>query len=263
ILGVEHVLTRSVRDTAAILDVLAGPADRAFSDSVGADPGRLRVGLMVKAPGGLIPVHADCVAAVERTAQLLTAIGHTVEEAHPPALDEIEHIIHFGAVTGVDAASMLDRWAERTGRAIGPGDVEPNTWMIAEMGRSIGASDLNATSAWLSDYGRRAAAWFDGGYDLLLTPTLPEPPPLLGDLTGTPENPLAAGIRGGVIAVFTPQFNTTGQPAISLPLHWNDAGLPIGVQLVAAYGREDFLIGVAAQLERAHPWADRRPPVSA
>jgi amidase len=108
---------------------------------------------------------------------------------------------------------------------------------------------------------RKVAEWFTD-FDLLLTPTLAEPPPLLGEFDSPPDNPLHGLFRAAALVPFTPPFNVTGQPAISLPLHWNDAGLPIGVQLVAPYGREDVLIRVAAQLEQAQPWADRRPPVS-
>jgi amidase len=107
------------------------------------------------------------------------------------------------------------------------------------------------------------AGWWADGFDLLLTPTLVEPPPPLGDFDPTPEDPLRGFARGGVFVAFTIPFNVTGQPAISLPLHWSGDGLPIGVQLVAAYGREDVLIRVAAQLEAARPWRDRRPPVHA
>jgi len=266
----EHVLTRSVRDSAAVLDVLEGrmpgdppgpaPPGRPYRDEVGIEPGRLRVGLMVKAPGGATPVHADCVAAAETSARLLQELGHTVEEAHPEALDELEHIIHFGAVTGADAASLLDLWSARTGRDIGPGDVELNTWTLAEMGRAVTAPQLVASLEWIAGYRRRIAGWFEDGFDLLLTPTLAEPPPLLGEFVATAENPLGAGLRGAAIVPFTPPWNSTGQPAISLPLHWNDAGLPIGVQLVAAYGREDLLIRIASQIEQARPWIDRRPP---
>jgi amidase len=109
---------------------------------------------------------------------------------------------------------------------------------------------------------RRVASWWESGFDLLLTPTLAEPPPLLGDLAGTNPNPAEAWRRNGEVAAFTPLFNVTGQPAISLPLHWSAEGLPVGVQLVAAHNREDLLIRIAAQLEQAQPWSDRRPPIS-
>ena len=107
------------------------------------------------------------------------------------------------------------------------------------------------------------AAWWAGGFDLLLTPTLPEPPPPLGTFTPTREDPVTTGIRASQFACFTSPFNMTGQPAISLPLHSTADGLPVGVQLVGAYGREDVLLRVAAQLEVAAPWAERRPAIHA
>ena len=116
--------------------------------------------------------------------------------------------------------------------------------------------------AWLGDATRRVAEWWADGFDLLLTPTLAEPPVPLGTFASPPDNPLFGLMRAGAFTPFTPPFNVTGQPAVSLPLHITAEGLPVGVQLVAAYGREDVLIRVAAQLEEATPWADRRPPVS-
>jgi amidase len=122
-------------------------------------------------------------------------------------------------------------------------------------------SAIDHAKALASSYAfrRRVQAWWSEGWDLLLTPTVAEPPPLIAEFEPDPDDPLAQMRRAGQWIAFTPAFNMSGQPAISLPLHWNDAGLPIGVQLVAAYGREDVLVRVAAQLEAAHPWAHRRP----
>src|SRR5437763_952059 len=149
------------------------------------------------------------------------------------------------------------------GRTIGPGDVEPMTWAIAEMGRPVSASDYLRAIEYLHAHTRQVAAWWAEGYDLLLTPTLPEPPPRLGEFDPAPGDPLRGFTRGGAFVAFTMPFNVTGQPAISLPLHWSTDGLPIGVQLGAAYGREDLLLRIAAQLEEARPWSARRPPVHA
>ena len=255
---VELAVARSVRDTAAMLEALSGMRSDPMTT-----PGPLRVGVMTTAPGGMTPVHRECVAAAETTAVLLGDLGHKVERAYPPALDEIEHILHYGAVTGVDAAAQLEYWSEALKRPIGGFDVEPNTWAIAEMGRAITHEQLQTSLEWLEGFSRRVIAWWESGFDLLLTPTLAEPPPRLGELVSTRDAPLAAGFRAGAIVPFTPPFNTTGQPAISLPLHWSEEGLPIGAQLVAAPNREDLLIAIAAQLEEARPWAGRRPSVSA
>ncbi len=143
-------------------------------------------------------------------------------------------------------------------------DVEPLTWALADVARAATAGDFLAARHGLQASARAVAQWYDdAGIDLLLTPTLAEPPPPLGSFDSPPDNPLHGLFRAAALVPFTPPFNVTGQPAISLPLYWNDDGLPIGVQLVARFGREDLLLRVAAQLEQLSPWAQRRPPVSA
>jgi amidase len=269
----EHVLTRSVRDTAAVLDSVAGtmpgdpycapPRVRPFRDEVGAHPGRLRIGLLARVPGGSIPVHPDCVAAVQDAARLLESLGHGVEEAWPEALADTEFSQRFGAVVTSWTARDLDYWKEQTGRAISAQDVEPHTWALAQMGRAVSVTAYISATLWLQVYARRMARWWADGFDLLLTPTMAEPPFMLGELAPTPEDPMRGFSRSLPLAVFTAPFNVTGQPAVSLPLYWNNDGLPVGVQLVAAYGGEDVLLRVAAQLEQARPWAGRRPPVHA
>ncbi|MCZ6464832.1 MAG: amidase family protein, partial [Proteobacteria bacterium] len=130
-------------------------------------------------------------------------------------------------------------------------------------GRALGASALLETLEYVHRFGRRVAAWWESGFDLLLTPTQGAQPAELGFLTSTAEEPLRAFVRSAPYGVFTLPFNLTGQPAISLPLHATPDGLPMGSQLVAASGREDLLLKVSAQLEAARPWADRRPPLHA
>jgi amidase len=256
--SVEGVVARSVRDASAMLDVLSEtPVERAPVTE------RLRIGVMMTTPAGVLPVHPDSVSAVEEAASLTGTLGHTVEAVHPPALDELEHVIRYGAITGVDVLAQLGRWSARTGRPIGPGDVEPHTWMLAEMGRAVTESQMRESLEWLAGYTERVTGWWGTGFDLLLTPTLAEPPPKLGELVSTREEPFKGAWRAGAVVPFTPPFNTTGQPAMSVPLWWNGDGLPIGVQFVAAPGREDVLLALAAQLEEARPWADRKPPVSA
>jgi len=269
----EGAVTRSVRDTADILDVISGempgdpytapPPGRPFRDEVGASPGRLRIGLLSRPPGGFIESHPDCVAAVESAGKLLDSLGHHVEPSYPEALDDPLVGQHFNVMYATGTAHMLDVLAELTGRPVGRADVDSLNWALAEMGRSCSASQYLETVSWLQLYTRRVAQWWVGGHDLLLTPTLTEPPLPLGTLKPSPDDPIVAGLRASQFALFTLPFNITGQPAISLPLHWNAGGLPIGVQLVAPYGREDVLLRVAAQLETARPWADRRPPVFA
>ncbi len=273
-LVVEHVLTRSVRDSAAVLDAVAGPMPgdpyfapppaRPFRAEVGADPGRLRIGLLARAPDPQVTTHPDCVAAAREAGHLLESLGHAVEESHPEALFDPALAASNAAITLASVAAEIAEWSRAVGREVGPGDVEPMTWALVEAGRAISGPRYIEAVAGLHATTRRVAAWWaEGGFDLLLTPTLAEPPPPLGRLRSTPEEPLGPGLRSLPFATFTMRFNGTGQPAISLPLHWNAAGLPVGVQLVAAYDREDLLLRVAAQLEEARPWAGRLPPIHA
>ena len=275
----EHVVTRSVRDTAAILDAIAGPMPgdpyfatpptRPFLAEVGADPGVLRIGVLADFPGQATPLHPDCVAAVHATAQLLSALGHTVEESSPSALnDEQERRRQVWAILTSAIASHIDTLGKQTGKAVTQDDVEIHTWAMVEIGRARTATRYIEALEWLQADTRRLARWWqpeDGtaGFDILVTPTIAEPPPRLGEFVSTPENPLGGARRSATLMPFTVPFNVTGQPAISLPLHWNSAGLPIGVQLVAAYGREDILFRLASQLEQAKPWADQWPAVRA
>jgi amidase len=270
----ELAVTRSVRDAAAILDAVHGPVPgdpyaapppaRPFLEEVGADPGALRIGLMTAPPGGQFETHAECAAAAESAAALLEELGHHVERAHPAALEDPEQIANFLVrwTAGIDW--NLKYWGAALGRELGQDDVEPSTWALAEQGRSNSAGDLLRAIEHAQASSRRIASWWaDDGFDLLLTPTCAEPPPRLGEFAAPPENPLAPIMRAIPFAAFTSPFNTTGQPAISLPLHETADGLPVGVHLVAAYGREDLLLRVAAQLEQARPWADRSPPLQA
>jgi amidase len=271
----ELVVARSVRDSAAVLEWVADPPagepyvaparSRAYSEEVGAEPGRLRIGLMTRPPGGQFETHPDCVAGAEAAARLLESLGHEVEQSYPDALDEEAYIPNFLVRWTGGVAFGLRYWERRTGRSIGPQDVEPLTWALAEQGREHSAAAYLEAIEYAQAVTRRGAQWWESGHDLLLTPTTALPAAELGTMgIGDGEDgPLMPIVRATPHAVFTAGFNTTGQPAISLPLHQTADGLPIGVQLVAAYGREDLLIRIAAQLEEAAPWADRRPPVFA
>jgi amidase len=276
-LSVQFVLTRSVRDAAALLDAVAGsvPGDplvaprtrSSFVDAARTAPPELRIGMMGAAPGGG-PVHAECTAATDAAARLLESLGHAVESAHPAAIDDPERGVLFGEIWGVIAAASLRAWGDAVGRPVAEDDVEPGTWALASRGRDTTAVDYLTAVGRVSDWSRAMADWWEPhngsrGFDLLLTPTMAEPPVPLGTFATTPDNPWTGLLRSGPYTPFTPAFNMTGQPAISLPLHESADGLPIGVQLVAAYGRDDLLLSVATQLEAAAPWADRRPRVHA
>jgi amidase len=269
----DHVVVRSVRDCAALLDAIAGPAPgdpyaapepaRPYAEEVGADPGRLRVGMMTTAPGKQWELNADVVAATEAAGRLLESLGHGVEPgAYPAGLDDPANIAQFLVRWTSGVAWSFRWWEERLGRTFGPDDVEACTWALAEIGRQHSGADLFVALEKNQLAGREAAAWHES-YDLLLTPTMGEPPTRIGEYAPDPDNPAMPIVRATPIASFTAPANITGQPAISLPLHWADDGLPIGVQLVAAVGREDLLLRVAAQLEEAQPWAGRTPGVFA
>ncbi len=268
----EGFVTHSVRDTAALLDVVAGaePGDpytappplRPYAEEVGVDPGRLRIGVMARGPRD-VELHPECAAAARETARRLEALGHHLEESHPPALDDSEAVAAFVTVITSCTAFALDATGAKLGRVLAEEDVEPLTWAMAQLGRQHSAAKLLAAQDFNHGHSRRVAGWWSDGFDLLLTPTTGEPPPPLGAFDPAPGNPLQGFARAARFAMFTSSFNVTGQPAVSLPMHWSEEGLPVGIQLVAAYGREDLLLQVAAQLEAAHPWRDRRPPVHA
>jgi len=268
-------VSRSVRDTARMLDAVHGPGigdsviapapSRPFVDELNVEPGRLRIGLLDRHPiGG--DLHVDCVTAVRSAATLLEGLGHDVSLGHPPILEDGEFPRRFAAMWAALMAVGIDSLGQTIGRSLTADDVEPVNWAQRDYASQLSASQYAMALAAVGQYRRHVQQWWADGWDLLLTPTLAAPPLPIGGLYGDqgdgidPANPMAPSIRAGRFVAFTPQFNASGQPAISLPLHWNDDGLPIGVQLVAAYGREDVLIRIASQLEAAAPWADRHPP---
>ena len=264
----EFVLTRSLRDAAAVLDAVAGiapgdpytapPPTRPYREEIGAPVEPLRIGFRTITTHGA-PSSGDSVAAVESAARLLDTLGHHVDAVDIPALDAGSGP-GFGAVLVAAVARDVARWSERLGHDISD-ELEPLNQFYARLGAQMQAVDYVAAIEGMQAWARRLSAWWDD-YDLLLVPTSPEPPVLLGTLSPSNTDP-EVGTRMGELVTFTAPFDVTGQPAISLPLHWNAAGLPIGVQLVAAYGREDMLLRVGAQLEDAQPWAGRRPLIHA
>jgi amidase len=262
----EHVVTRSVRDSAGILDAVAGPAPgdpysaappkRPWRIEALQEPNTLRIGLLEVSSE--VSVHEDCSEAANLTAKLLSDLGHQVEGISIPCLERPE----MGPWIQGAVARDLDRWSEILGEPIGQDDVEPMNWMMAEAGRTMTVPDYITSTERAFSWAREIYEPWSAGLDLLITPTASIPPPEIGWIS--PETPLPdLFARMSGITAFTMPFNITGQPAISLPLHWNDKGLPIGVQLIAASAREDILFQVAGQLERAKPWAERRPPVHA
>lgn len=269
-LSSEFALTRSVRDTAALLDAVAGPMpgdpytaplpSQPYAESIARPPQRLRIGF-IKHPPRDLEIHPACVAAVEETAAKLADLGHEVSEAHPSALEEPELVIHYVNVVAANVAQALASWGQKVGKEIEQADVESLTWVLAERGRSLSAQEYLATIDYVHGLGRRIASWWEEGFDLLLTPTTAQPAPPLGLLVSTEDEPLGAYLRSAPFGVFTLPHNLSGQPGITLPLNVSPDGLPVGSQLVAACGREDLLLGVAAQLEEVAPWHDQLPPL--
>jgi amidase len=269
--AVEHAVTRSVRDSAALLDATSGPAvgdpycapapARPFAAEVGADPGRLRIGFSARTPSGG-EGHRDCVAALHDAVALCESLGHEVVEADLPGLDD-EAGAAIGTVFNSATSWILGYWVRKRGREPEPHELDPLTRAYAEMGRTRSAGDYLLAIERLQQFARQVAQFLTG-VDMFLTPTMSEPPAPLGEMVSTDDDPFRALKRsgrtveyGGVVA------NITGNPAMSVPLWWNADGLPIGVHFLGRFGDEATLFRLAAQLEAARPWAGRLPPVHA
>ncbi|HEY2161220.1 MAG TPA: amidase, partial [Solirubrobacteraceae bacterium] len=254
---VEHVITRSVRDSAAVLDATCGPAGGdpyaappgagPFRVRAEADPDPLRLAFTASPPGGY-PVAGECIAAVEAAADLCAGLGHTVEET-APALDWATAEADFLTVFSASCAAWVDGWSRRLGREPGEDELEPYTVALAAAGRRASAPELLACIERLQEMARAVDRFFER-YDVLLTPTLAEPAPPLGyfDPPPPPGDPLEALERDARFTPFTWVANATGQPAASLPMHWSAEGLPVGVMAAARVGGEGTLLALAAQL---------------
>lgn len=259
----EFVLTRSLRDAAHILDAVAGsmpgdlfvapPPARLYAQELNTQPGKLKIGLLTRDLFLQTEVHPECVKAVENTGKLLESLGHHVEYDYPPALEGPTGLgLALRMISASASAATLDVWSERTSKKISAEDVEPGTWAHAEEGRTYSAVQIHTAYQRLLAGVCRVPEWWSD-FDLLITPTMTQPTPPLGT---KPED------MGKVFGLFAMPFSISGQPAISLPVHWSMDGLPVGVQIVAGYGREDLLLRVASQLEQAQPWAHRWPPLA-
>jgi amidase len=262
----DHAVTRTVRDSAALLDAIEGPdagdpywappKARPFASEIGADPGKLRIAISVTSPFGS-PVHADCVAAAEETAKLCESLGHHVEQAAP----EIEGwalMQSFMAVWTSGVAMSVEGYSRILGRSPGPADLEPLTRAYCEMGKAVHAHEYLLAIVHLQQVSRRVAAFMQR-YDVWLTPTTGDIAPRLGELDAPDDNPTASGARIAQFVPFTALANITGQPAMSVPLVWNGAGLPVGSQFFGRFGDEATLFRLASQLEQARPWRHRVP----
>jgi len=274
LLGIDGMLTHTVADTAAILDVLAGYE---VGDATWAPPPAepfATAAAMTGGPGGrpfriaatTLPPIADaavdpvCARAVDEAAELLRSLGHTVEEVQPPW--QVEGVSElFGGVFSIHVALSIAYSGVVAGREPTAEDMEPMSWAIYSMSQHVNAVQGMAMTFQLESFTRRLAAFLEP-YDVLLTPALAERPLPLGTLdTGAPE-PMQTFTRSGLFTPFTPVFNASGQPGISVPLFEGEDGLPLGVQLVGPPAGEGRLLALAGQLEAAQPWAERRPPIS-
>ena len=263
-----HCVSRSVRDSAALLDATHGPAPgdpyaapppaRPFAQEIGADPGRLRIALMTQPPAD-VAIDPECAAAAREAAQLCESLGHFVEEARPD-YDHAALERAMWTIVCVNLRNALEMRGQALGRAPTAEDVELATWQGAERGRAASAMDYVRAVNILHGLSRRLAGFFER-WDAILSPTLASPPLPLNTIDQNGLEFDAYLARLSPYMPFTPLYNATGFPAMSVPLHWADEGLPVGVHFGAPYGREDRLIRLAAQLEQARPWSARRPPL--
>ena len=252
-MNTEGVVTRSVRDTAALLDAISVVGSALLLPAVGLPCPPLRVGLCTQAFSGS-SVDSENSEAAEHCASLLEGLGCGVEISAPLALSNPALWKAAATLLAVNVAVEVDTWSEKLGRQLGEGDLEAMTWRSVEAGRSVSAVELLAAQSLLLDHTAEAEQWWER-FDLLITPTTASAPTLLGDY--------GKGYQSGRGSAFTRPFNVTGQPAISIPLGWPDDGLPRGVQMIAPIGRDDLLVSVASALEALEPWAHRRATVSA
>lgn len=269
--SVQHVVCRSVRDSAAILDVCARnfpddnftlPApEMSFAQAMTSDPKGLRIGLLDSSPRAAVELHPECAQAARKTGQALEDLGHHVEQAAPADLNTEEITAAFSVLWSAGAAANMKILGERLGRAATEADVEPATWVMAQQGETLSGDDVASAQQAVASYTRNCLSWWDDepGFDLLLSPTTALPPPLIGDLAPTEEDPFQGLPKAIPYATFTAPFNITGQPGISVPMHFTPQGLPVGAQLVANLAREDLLLAVAAQLEAAVGWPGTAP----
>jgi amidase len=269
-LGIDGVLTRTVADTAAILDVLQGyelgdatwapPPSEPFALSAQADPGKLRIAASTLPPVPDAVVDPICSQAVSDAVEVLRSLGHEVEEVEPPwQADGLREL--FGVVFSNHIALSIAYSANVAGREPTAEDMEPMSWAIFSMIRKLGAVEGMAAAAQLQAFARRLIS-FLAPYDALLTPALAERPLPLGTLDTAADEPMSTFTRSGLFTPFTPVFNASGQPGISLPMFEGNDGLPLAVQIIGRPAGEAALLALARQLEEAQPWAERRPTVA-
>jgi len=266
--SVDHVVSRSVRDSAAMLDWTGRPEpgspyavpakERPYLEEIERDAGRLRIAFSAATPSGR-PVDPEIESALHDTAKVLEDLGHDVFEA-AIGVDWRKLYAVQGVVSGANAAAGLTAMIARVGREPEPDDFEPLTWAGIRYGQKLRGEEVMRAWGTLRVLTRQIVAAF-GDFDVFLSPVMGTIPPKLGHIDPVGLTPREVGKRQARAFPFTPPFNFTGQPAISLPLAWSREELPIGMQFAGRYADEATLFRLAAQLERAHPWIDRRPIV--
>ena len=266
-LAIDGIVTRSVRDCAALLDVMtataggdivaAASAKTMYLRESAEKPATLRIAVLSRSPVGT-PIDADCIAALDDAAALLAALGHEVDSSSLP-LDPLT-VDSFFAVYASSAAFARDEAVRRVGRLPGPGDLEPSTSALALAGDRITAAQYMAAWEQLHKLARELAAMF-GRYDAILTPAIGQAPPAVPSTQGVPEDAVAVMDRMMAMSPFAALASMIGHPAMSVPLYWTREQMPIGVQFIGGFGREDVLIRLATRLEAARPWAARVPAI--
>ena len=264
----DGALTRTVADSAALLDVLAGyepgdanwapPAPAPFAELATRPPGRMRLALALNAPLEGAELDPSCEAAARDAAALLESLGHSVQEVEPP-WSGLDLLPDFTRAFGPNVSMGTLAGGRLAGREPAEEDVEPLTWVIWQEARKHDTLSLLAAQARLESVARTLVAYF-APYDAVLTPALAQRPVPIGSIHGLGPDPWDHYRRSGAFTPYTAIVNVTGQPAISLPLYQSEDGLPLAVQLIGPPAREDVLLQLAGQLEQASPWAQRRPP---
>jgi len=266
----DGVLTRTVQETAELLDVLGGyevgdatwapDPDEPFATAAKRDPGKLRVGLALNPPLPDAQVHSAYLDAARQTGELLASLGHEVEETTPPWTNKAMLPL-FSAEFMTAIAMSVGFSGMLVGREPQPEDMQRLSWAIFDRIRGSNALEIAGAQVQLQVAMRQLIEALDA-YDVVVTPGLAQRPLPLGTLDADAEDPFATFAASGRFTPFTAALNATGQPALMLPLFQGDDGLPTGVQLIARPAHEAVLLQVGTQLEAAQPWADRRPPVS-
>jgi amidase/6-aminohexanoate-cyclic-dimer hydrolase len=261
-----HAVSRSVRDSAALLDATQGPdlgapywappPEGPYLEEVGRDPGRLRIAVQTQTFSG-VPTHDECAAGAQAAAELCRGLGHEVVEAVLPIdFDPVREAA--GTIISANLAATMRARADALGREIGKDDVEPVTFAMMGNVAQSSAADYARCIPIIHAAGRTVEAFLNE-YDVLLTPTMAAPPAKIGALAlDNPDFAEFAASVGSAVG-FTQLFNASGHPAMSVPLHWSRAGLPVGIQFAGRFGDEATLFRLAAQLETAAPWFDKRP----